>query len=50
MSDRVRVQVDDHVAVITVNDPDRRNAVTAEISAGLRAAVDAAEATPTCTR
>jgi enoyl-CoA hydratase len=44
MSDRVRVQVDDHVAVITVNDPDRRNAVTAEISAGLRAAVDAAEA------
>jgi enoyl-CoA hydratase len=44
MSDRVLVQVDDHVAVITVNDPDRRNAVTAEISAGLRAAVDAAEA------
>jgi enoyl-CoA hydratase len=44
MSDRVHVQVDDHVAVITVNDPDRRNAVTAEISAGLRAVVDAAEA------
>ena len=44
MTDRVLVQVDDHVAVITVNDPDRRNAVTAEISAGLRAAVDAAEA------
>jgi enoyl-CoA hydratase len=44
MSDRVLVQVDDHVAVITINDPDRRNAVTAEISAGLRAAVDAAEA------
>ena len=46
MSDRVLVQVDDHVALITVNDPDRRNAVTAEISAGLRAAVDAAEADP----
>ena len=44
MSDLVLVQVDDHVALITVNDPDRRNAVTAEISAGLRAAVDAAEA------
>lgn len=44
MSDRVLVEIDDHVALITVNDPDRRNAVTAEISAGLRAAVDAAEA------
>ena len=43
MSDRVLVQVENHVALITVNDPDRRNAVTAEISAGLRAAVDAAE-------
>ena len=38
------VQVENHVALVTVNDPDRRNAVTAEISAGLRAAVDAAEA------
>ena len=46
MSDPVLVQVDDHVAVITVNDPERRNAVTAEISAALRAAVDAAEANP----
>ncbi len=44
MSDRVLSQVDDHVALITVNDPERRNAVTAEISAGLRAAVDEAEA------
>ena len=44
MSDRVLVQVENHVALITVNDPNRRNAVTAEISAGLRAAVDAAEA------
>jgi enoyl-CoA hydratase len=44
MSDRVLVEVENHIALITVNDPERRNAVTAEISAGLRAAVDAAEA------
>src|SRR4029079_2299773 len=44
MSDHVLVQVENHVALITINDPERRNAVTAEISAGLRAAVDAAEA------
>ena len=44
MSDRVVVQVENHIALITVNDPERRNAVTAEISAGMRAAVDAAEA------
>ena len=44
MSDRVLVQVENHIALITVNDPERRNAVTAEISAALRAAVDAAEA------
>lgn len=46
MSEPVLVQVTDRVAVITVNDPDRRNAVTAAMSAGLRAAVDAAEANP----
>lgn len=46
MSDLVLTQVEDRVALITVNDPDRRNAVTAEISAALRAAVDAAEANP----
>jgi enoyl-CoA hydratase len=40
------MQVDDHVALVTVNDPDRRNAVTFEMSAALRAAVDAAEADP----
>jgi enoyl-CoA hydratase len=40
------MQVDDHVALVTVNDPDRRNAVTFEISAALRAAVEAAEADP----
>ncbi len=44
MSDRVLVEVENHIALITVNDPERRNAVTAEISAGLRTAVDAAEA------
>jgi enoyl-CoA hydratase len=44
VSDLVLMQVEDRVALITVNDPDRRNAVTAEISAALRAAIDAAEA------
>ncbi|MCT7660516.1 enoyl-CoA hydratase [Mycobacterium deserti] len=44
MSEPVLVHVEDRVALLTVNDPDRRNAVTAEISAALRAAVDAAEA------
>jgi enoyl-CoA hydratase len=42
----VLYSVDDHVALITVNDPDRRNAVTAEMSALLRGAVDRAEADP----
>ncbi|MEV3906057.1 enoyl-CoA hydratase [Mycobacterium sp. NPDC050551] len=44
MSNPVLVDVADHIALITVNDPDRRNAVTFEMSAGLRRAVDAAEA------
>lgn len=43
MSELVLTQVEDRVALITINDPDRRNAVTAEISAALRAAVEAAE-------
>lgn len=46
MTDPVLVHVEDRVATLTVNDPERRNAVTAEISAALRAAVDAAEADP----
>ncbi len=46
MSDLVLVDVTDHVATVTVNDPDRRNAVTAEMSAALRAAVESAEANP----
>src|ERR1700739_3735236 len=45
-SDLVLFSADDHVAVITVNDPDRRNAVTNEMSARLRAAVERAEADP----
>jgi enoyl-CoA hydratase len=44
MADAVLFEVRDRVALITVNDPDRRNAVTADISAGLRAAVARADA------
>jgi enoyl-CoA hydratase len=44
MPDSVLLEVRDRAALITVNDPDRRNAVTGEISAGLRAAVARAEA------
>ena len=43
-SDLVLYSVTDHVALVTVNDPDRRNAVTDAMSAQLRAAVDRAEA------
>ena len=43
-SDLVLFNIADHVALITVNDPDRRNAVTDEMSAQLRAAVERAEA------
>lgn len=42
--DLVLYSVGDRVALITVNDPDRRNAVTADMSARLRAAVQRAEA------
>ena len=44
MSESVLVDLVDRVAVLTVNDPDRRNAVTFEMSAALRAAVQEAEA------
>lgn len=44
--DLVLYSVDDRVALITVNDPDRRNAVTADMSARLRDAVARAEADP----
>jgi enoyl-CoA hydratase len=43
-SDLVLFNVTGRVALITVNDPDRRNAVTAAMSAQLRAAVERAEA------
>jgi enoyl-CoA hydratase len=45
-SDPVLYRADHRVALITVNDPDRRNAVTAVMSAQLRAAVQRAEADP----
>ena len=44
--DHVLLEVDNGVALITVNDPDRRNAVTDEISAGLRLAVKDAQNNP----
>lgn len=46
MTETVLYSVADRVALITVNDPDRRNAVTDEMSAGLRAAVQRAETDP----
>ena len=45
-SDLVLFSVHDRVALITVNDPDRRNAVTGEMSTQLRAAVERAETDP----
>jgi enoyl-CoA hydratase len=43
-ADPVLYSVDKRVALITVNDPDRRNAVTDAMSAQLRAAIETAEA------
>lgn len=43
MSGEIRVSHVDKVAIITVHDPDRRNAITLELSADLSAAVSAAE-------
>jgi Enoyl-CoA hydratase/isomerase len=45
-SELVLSSVDNHVALITVSDPDRRNALTDEMSERLRAAVERAEADP----
>src|ERR1700691_6147943 len=45
-SDLVLFSVDNHIVLITVNDPERRNAVTAEMSTQLRAAVEQADADP----
>jgi enoyl-CoA hydratase len=44
VADLVLYEVIDRVALITVNDPDRRNAVTDAMSQQLRSAVEAAEA------
>lgn len=44
--DLVLYRVANRVALVTVNDPDRRNAVTGETSALLRGAVERAEADP----
>jgi enoyl-CoA hydratase len=44
VSDLVLYTVKDRAALITVNDPDRRNAVTAAMSAALRTAIERAEA------
>ncbi|OMC13577.1 enoyl-CoA hydratase [Mycolicibacter heraklionensis] len=44
--DLVLYDVTDRVALVTVNDPDRRNAVTGAMSEQLRAAVERAEADP----
>lgn len=43
-SNLVLLDIENHVALITVNDPDRRNAVTAEMSGRLREAVERVEA------
>ena len=42
----VLFSIENHVALISVNDPDRRNALTDEMSALLRAAVEGAESDP----
>ena len=44
MSELLDVRVQDGVAVLTLNDPDRRNALTRELSTAILAAVDRAEA------
>ena len=41
--DAVLLDVDDGVATITLNQPERRNALSAEISAGIQAALDEVE-------
>jgi enoyl-CoA hydratase len=46
MSDLVLFDVADRVALITVNDPDRRNAVTDAMSVALRGAIERAETDP----
>lgn len=43
-SQHILLEVRDHMAVITINDPERRNAITPAMSAALRDAVHTAEA------
>lgn len=45
-SEHILLDVTNRVAIITINDPDRRNAITAESSRRLREAVDLVEADP----
>ncbi|HET9667474.1 MAG TPA: enoyl-CoA hydratase-related protein [Desertimonas sp.] len=46
MSDIVTLEVEDHVAVITLNRPEARNAVNADLARGLEAAIDRLEDDP----
>jgi len=50
MTDPVLVHVENRVATLTVNDPERRNAVTAQISAALRSAVTSSAMITSCSR
>jgi enoyl-CoA hydratase len=43
---RVLLEVNDGVALVTVNDPERRNAVTDDISTGLRLAIEKVQTDP----
>jgi enoyl-CoA hydratase len=45
-SELILLNVTNRVALITINDPDRRNAITAESSGHLREAIERAEADP----
>jgi enoyl-CoA hydratase len=45
-SPHVLFELRDHMAIITINDPDRRNAITPAVSSALRAAVRSAEEDP----
>lgn len=46
VADPVLIQVENKVALLTVNDPGRRNAFTAQSSAALRRAVETAQSNP----
>jgi enoyl-CoA hydratase len=46
MSDIVQYELDGHVAIITLNRPDARNAVNGDVAAGMEAAIDRMEEDP----